>query len=267
MKIDLHNHSNYSDGLLSVEDLIKLAQKKNIDIMALTDHDSVYGVLEAVKYGEKYGVKVIKGIELSTYYNNESVHIIGLFKKGIVPNEIYNLQEEMNKKRRSRAIIMMNKVKEIYGVNMDIEKLLESKDIITRGNMFTHLVEYNKDIDPSELNKMISNDSKAYIESAKFDTAYGIEYLKKNNCFTIYAHPTLSKPETVEEVLKLGVEGIEYNYPKNKAGDKERFIELAKKYNILLSAGSDFHGDIKHDMIGTSTLPYQEFLKIWEVIK
>ena len=267
MKIDLHNHSNYSDGLLSVEDLIKLASSKHIDIMALTDHDCVYGVQEAVLCGEKNGIKVLKGIELSTVYNRESVHIIGLFKKGIVPNEIYGLQEEMNKKRRNRTILMMNKIKEIFGVNMDISKLLESKDIITRGNMFTHLVEYNKDIDPKELNKMISNDSPAYIESAKFETKDGIEYLKRNNCFTIYAHPTLSNVETVEEVLKLGVDAIEYNYPKNKEGEDEKFRELASKYNILLSAGSDFHGDLKHDMIGTSTLPYEEFLKIWEVIK
>ncbi len=267
MKIDLHNHSNYSDGVLSVLDLIKLASSKKIDIMAITDHDSVYGVEEAVSYGEKYGVQVIKGIELSTVYNRESVHVLGLFKHGIVPQEIYNLQVEMNKKRRERSILMMNKVKEIFNVEMDISKLLESKDIITRGNMFSHLVEYNPTIDPKELNKMISNDSPAYIESAKFETKYGIEYLKRNNCFTIYAHPTLSKFETVEEVLKLGVDAIEYNYPKNKEGDKERFIELAKKYNILLSAGSDFHGDLKHDMIGTSTLPYEEFLKIWEVIK
>jgi predicted metal-dependent phosphoesterase TrpH len=81
MKVDLHNHSIYSDGLYSIEELLKIAKDNSIDVMALTDHDSCYGCMEAISLGLKYNITVIPGIELSTVYNGESVHIVGLFVK------------------------------------------------------------------------------------------------------------------------------------------------------------------------------------------
>jgi 3',5'-nucleoside bisphosphate phosphatase len=267
MKADLHNHSNYSDGLYSVSDLLKIAKMHNVDVMALTDHDSTYGCKDAIIEGEKLGITVIPGIELSTRYKGESVHIIGLFKNNYIPSEIKNIADDIKAFRVKRAINMMNNIKNIFNVKMDIDKFLKGKDVITRGNMFSHLLEYNPNISREEISKMISNDSPAYIESARFNTKEGIEFLKKNNCLTIYAHPTLSSQDIVEDVIKFGVDAIEYKYPKNKDGDMERYKDLALKYNLLLSAGSDFHGDSNHAMIGTSYLDYLEFGKIKEALK
>ena len=70
MKIDLHNHTNYSDGVMTPEELLIHAKERNVDIMALTDHDSVFGCEEIEELSKKYGVKIIKGMELSTYYDN-----------------------------------------------------------------------------------------------------------------------------------------------------------------------------------------------------
>ena len=86
MKVDLHNHTNYSDGVLSPSLLIDRAIKNHVDIFALTDHDSVFGCDEIVKLAENKNIKVIKGMELSTEYKGESVHIITLFKDNIIPN-------------------------------------------------------------------------------------------------------------------------------------------------------------------------------------
>lgn len=267
MKIDLHNHSNYSDGLYSVEELIEIAKKNKIDVMALTDHDSTYGCNEAIEYGKKYGVKVIAGLELSTVYKGESVHIIGLFKQNYIPNEIRNIADDIKEYRKQRAINMMNNIKNIYGVNIDVLEFVQNKDVITRGNMFNYLIKHNPNLTKEEVSNFISNKSPAYIEAAKFSTKDGIDFLKRNNCITIYAHPTLSPKEIVEDVIKFGVDGIEFNYPKNKIGDKKRFKNLAKKYNLLLSAGSDFHGDINHANIGTSTLDEKLWNKIMEALK
>ncbi len=267
MKADLHNHSNYSDGLYSVSDLLKIAKMHDVDIMALTDHDSTYGCTEAIIEGKKLGITVIPGIELSTRYKGESVHIIGLFKNNYIPDEIKNIADDIKSFRVKRAINMMNNIKNIYNVKMDIPKFLEGKDVITRGNMFSHILEYNPNLSCEEISKMISNDSPAYIESARFSTKEGIEFLKKNNCITIYAHPTLSSQDIVLDVIKFGVDGIEYKYPKNKDGDMEKYKALAKEYNLLLSAGSDFHGDINHAMIATSYLDDIEWNKIKEALK
>ena len=79
MKADLHMHSVHSDGTYEVKNLLDYAKTKGLDIVALTDHDSVEGVSEAVDYGKKIGIKVIPAMELSTYYNGESVHVLGYF--------------------------------------------------------------------------------------------------------------------------------------------------------------------------------------------
>ena len=267
MKVDLHNHSIYSDGLYSIEELLKIAKDNSIDVMALTDHDSCYGCMEAISLGLKYNITVIPGIELSTVYKGESVHIVGLFKNNYIPDEIKHISDDIKAYRLKRARIMMERIKDIFKVNMDIDKMLLNRDIVTRGNMFQHIMEYNPDLTKDMVNKMVSNTSPAYVEAAKFSTKDGIDFLKRNNCLTIYAHPTLSSKEIVEDVIKLGVDGIEYNYPKNKLGDREWFISLAKKYNLYLSAGSDFHGDINHALIGTSTLDMDLWNKIKEALK
>ena len=263
MKVDLHNHSTYSDGIYTVPELISIARAKGADVIALTDHDSVYGVEEALILGIKNGIKVIPGVELSTYHNDESVHIIGLFKNNYVPKAMYEFSDEMKRIRRQRCIDMMNKIGEIYNLNINLSDLLD-KDVITRGNMFQSLMKSNPDKTKEEINFYVSHKSKAYIEVAHFDTKKGIEFLKKNNCITIYAHPCLNSRKTILDVLKFKVDGIEYKYPQNKKGDEAYFKKLAIDNNLLLSAGSDFHGDVNHSDMLTSTIDYEEYIRILE---
>lgn len=253
MKVDLHNHSLYSDGLYSVYDLVKIAKVNNIDVIALTDHDSVYGSIEFLKYTKEFNIKGICGIELSTTHNNESVHIVGLFKNNIIPEYMYTFSDMIKKKRYERAILMLNKIKDIYHININFN-LIKNRDVITRGNMFQIILASNPGIDVKDANFYISHKSKAYIEAAYFNTFDGIKFLHENNCICIYAHPTLNSKETILDVVKMGLDGIEFRYPKNKDGEEEYFKDLAIKNNLFLSAGSDFHGDINHAMIGTSTI-------------
>ena len=263
MKIDLHNHSTHSDGKLSVENLIKHAHENGVGVMALTDHDNTFGCDEAILYGNKYGVNVLKGLELSTTYKGEPVHIIGLFKNAYIPDEIIKMALETKKSRRERAILMLKNIRDIFNVEINLDDIL-SCEVITRGNMFQHITKYNPNIPHEEVNKMVSRKSPAYIEAAKFGTKEGIEFLKNNNCITILAHPTLNSKEIVLDVCKMGVDGIEYRYPKNKPGEEGFFKSLAKEYNLLLSAGSDFHNDSNHADIGTVSLDLEDFKKIEE---
>ena len=121
MRIDLHNHTFHSDGILSEEELVKRAKLNHVDIFALTDHDSVFGDDKIVEIGKKYGIKVIKGLELSTYYKGESVHIICLFKDNIIPKAMLDFSIEIKEKRKNRAILMMQKIHDIYGLNIDLD--------------------------------------------------------------------------------------------------------------------------------------------------
>ena len=264
MKVDLHNHTIHSDGKLTSEQLIKRAISNNVDIFAITDHDSVYGCDEIEKLASGTGVKVIKGMELSTYYKGESVHIVCLFKNNIVPDEMLKFSNELKERRINRAILMMNKIHDIYGVNINIEKLLEKGEIITRANMLRNIAEEN-DITLEEARFYVSDKSKAYIPSTKMSVSDGLDFAKKSGAIVILAHPCLLKEEYVEEILKPGFDGIEARYA-NPKNDENKFIALAKKYNLFISAGSDCHGDSTHADIGTATLSESEFEPIAKLL-
>ena len=98
MRIDLHNHTIHSDGVLNEEELILRAKKNNVDVFALTDHDSVFGCKRILELSKKYDIKVILGMELSTLYKGDQVHIVCLFKNNNIPDKMLQFSIEINKK-------------------------------------------------------------------------------------------------------------------------------------------------------------------------
>lgn len=268
MRVDLHNHTNHSDGILTEEQLVKRAVLNHVDVFALTDHDSVFGCDEIERIGKLYGVRVIKGMELSTYYKGESVHVVCLFKNNIIPESMWKFSRDLKEKRKKRAIDMMNKIHDIYGMKIDLDKLLKG-EVITRANMLNNIAECNN-IPREEAAKYIKNDSLAYIPSTKLPTEEGVKMAREADCVVIFAHPCLLKhQEYVEEILEYGFDGIEVKYPSAK-NDEKHFRELAKKWHLLPSAGSDCHRgaepDGDHGDIGTCTLDLEEFKPIAELL-
>ena len=265
MKIDLHNHTTYSDGLFTPEELINIAIQQGVGCFAITDHDSVFGCDEIQEAAKKYDIHVISGMELSTYYKGEPVHIVCLFKNNIVPEKLLEFSINKKHERKNRAIKMMTLIRDIYGVKIDLDSLINDSEIITRANMVYNIVKCNG-ITQAEASKYVNNDSKAYIPSTKMSVDEGLKLAKEAGALTILAHPCLLPREYVLEIIDKGFDGIEVWYPFNKGDDAEFFTELALKYNLLKSAGSDFHGDEnkKHAMIGTSVLNEELFEPIKE---
>ncbi|MBR6071497.1 MAG: PHP domain-containing protein [Acholeplasmatales bacterium] len=265
MRADLHCHSIYSDGKLGLEELVKHSRDRGIDVLALTDHDTVLGDDLIIEYGNKYGVKVIKGIELSCRFNGETIHIVGLFKNNIVPKEMVDLSNELEEKRKKRAIDMALGIRDIYNICIDIDKLISDNKIITRKNILDHILS-NNDISLEEAKFYISKECKAYISSFKFDVKDGIDLLHKNNCICILAHPCLIKSKDVlDEVVKMPFDGIEARYANSK-NNYELFLSIAKKYGLFISAGSDFHGDKSHGDIGDCYLDDKEVDLVLKVL-
>ena len=181
---------------------------------------------------------------------------------------MWNFSKDLKEKRRKRAIDMMNKIHDIYGLKIDLDSLLLG-EVITRANMLNNIAKCNN-LTREEAQKYISNDSLAYIPSTKMSTEDGVKLARSANCVVIFAHPCLIKnQEYVEEILKFGFDGMEVRYP-SKKNDEKHFRELAKKWNVLVSAGSDCHrGEEKdgdHADIGTSTLDLDEFMPIAKLL-
>ena len=266
MKVDLHNHTLYSDGVKTCKELVDLAIEQGLDVIALTDHDSVFGVDETYEYGKEKGLFVLKGLELSTFHKGQTVHIVALFKENNVPSSMYEFSKSIIDGRINRARKMMENIESIFNVNVNYDILFNNATIITRGNMFRCILESNPGIDIKEANFMVSNDSPAYIPSGKTSTVDGLAFLKKHGAICILAHPTDIKDGLKEEIISLGFDGIESRYPTNKPGEEEYFDKLAVKYNLFKSAGSDYHGDPNHAMVGTCTLNEEEFNVIKQIL-
>lgn len=221
-KGDFHIHSTESDGELKPGELVLLAKERRVDIIALTDHDTINGNKQAVKVGEIFGVKVIPGIELSTRYKGNKVHILGYFTDDNYTND------------ELKMILSNLRKKKFKACQQHFKGQLSFKS-----------------------------------EGGKISTAAGIELLHYFNAKVVLAHPTRLKREVFENVINLNFDGIEARYYRNKPGEEEYFINIAKEKNIVYTAGSDFHRlskeDLKHGTLGQIYLEdeeIEEFLKI-----
>lgn len=273
MKIDLHTHSNKSDGILSPKELVHLAKNQGVDILALTDHDTVAGVAEAVEEGKNINLRVIPGIELSTQYRESTVHVLGYFTDESYKDEnLINFLKDLELHRISRGKKIVENLKTYFDIDLDFEKVLkESKGVLARPHIAKAIIDagYNYTFDKI-FDKLLGNNSPAYVPNKKVSTLEGINLLKKYGCVTSFAHPVLIKKHYLEEIANLPFDCLEGFYYKNSSGDERRFINLSKKSNKGLTCGSDFHGhgkgDTKHGYVGCMNVPLEYISSFLEML-
>ncbi len=256
LRADLHMHSVYSDGTLTIKKLMDYAKIKKLDIIAITDHDSTEGVLEALEYAKEINIKVIPGIELSTEHNGESVHVLGYFK-GIVPDEIKKFSAEQHKFRRERIYKMAMNMVELYGFKINFERLMKPIGTITRAHLIREIALSNPEYEKEYVFKnYLTEGCPGYISSTKLKTEDGIKFLKDNGAIVVIAHPTLLKKNDILELINDDVDGLEAIYPKNKHSDETIFRKICEEKNMIITAGSDYHGiiDYSHEDLAYNVL-------------
>ena len=241
-KADLHVHTIMSDGMHTVEELIKMCKARGVTTIAITDHDTTKALQNIPSSSD---VNIINGIELSTTFDNKSVHILGYY----INPEDKALNEKLKflrEKRKTREKRMVKKLKEIEGINIDYEEIKEKnpKSAIGRVHIAKELFEkhYVKNI-AEAFEKYIGDDSPCFIRNEKLTIKEAVNLIKNAGGISFLAHPGLIKDmESYEEILKYGIEGIEVFYPKHSEKQRQFFYDLAIKNNLLISGGSDFHG-------------------------
>lgn len=257
-KGDFHSHSSESDGTLSPKNLVNLAKSIGIDIMALTDHDTTTGIKAAVVAGNEIGLKVIPGMELSTRYNNESVHVLAYFKDDCYKNKDFqDFLENITNYRIKRAEMITSNLRKYFNIDIDYKKVLENaKGVVARPHIAKTIIDAGYEYSLDYIFKNIINEeSPAYVPNKKLSLEDGIKLLRSVNSVIVLAHPVLVKKTPVEDLMKFDFDGLEAIYPLNKPEDTERFLCIAKDYNKLVTAGSDFHSgkeaDTKHGTFGS----------------
>jgi 3',5'-nucleoside bisphosphate phosphatase len=246
---DLHLHSNHSDGSLCPSDVVETAISKNLEAMALTDHDSISGVAEAREAaGER--IEVIAGVEFGTPHENiklPEVHIVGLF---LDPehDELQASLELWRQKRHGRAMAMIEKLNQL-GLEMRPDDVLSIADggSISRLHIAKALQSkgYITTIQ-SAFRRYIGNGGPAFVARERPPTHTIIDLIHRAGGVAILAHPALSVPDdTIPIFAEMGVDGIEAYCIDHSWVEINHYEEMAKFYGLLVSGGSDCHGHNK----------------------
>lgn len=272
--VDLHVHSNASDGTFSPAEVVKQAADAGLAAMALTDHDNVRGVEEALLAAEALreqgrDIRVIPGIELSVGHEHGDIHVLGLFID--THHEVF-LKEtgEAVQGRKRRNEQMVQNLAEA-GIAITMQDLLEGNPdtVVTRAHFSRYLIKagYAKDMKDA-FAKYLNPDTPYYVPRAYVTKKRGIELIRMAGGIPILAHPLHYKLQIkeleylVEELKSYGLVGLEAMYSNHSGEDEVYLRQLAKKNSLLLSGGSDYHGSNKPDIhIGTGRgnlkVPYE----------
>lgn len=244
---DLHVHTSCSDGTSSPHEVVEEAARIGLKTIAITDHDTIDGVLPAQKEALKRNVHVIPGVEVSGYVPPYEIHILGLF----IDIDDRNLTEKLiqiNEERVARLSTIVEKLRAV-NVNIETEDILRLAGSSPPGRM--HVAEvlidrgYCSNI-PETFNKYIGDDCPAYVPKITLTPEQAIELIHGAGGVSVYAHPGLSRKDGLIPLLvESGLQAIEVYYPSYPPDIVEKYLGIAKKYNLIPTGGSDFHGSRK----------------------
>ena len=278
---DLHSHTKSSDGDLSVEELLTLASERQIDELAITDHDSVDSLGEAVSVAEamsvedNYGVRVIPGVEISAKAGKkqETVHIVGLqveHQHSGLQTFLRNIQD----KRRQRALEIAQKLEAagVKGAQPDIEYFIDSQPMVCRTHLAQYLLERGvvKTFGDA-FKKYLAKGGKAFVKDDWFEMEDAVAMIRQAGGIPVLAHPTRygmgsNKLKAIIEQFKdAGGQGLEVCYPNIHPGQKNLLADWCLKYNLMASQGSDFHSPHKPwALLGKFAPLPEKVVPVWE---
>jgi predicted metal-dependent phosphoesterase TrpH len=269
MFADLHMHTSFSDGTYSPEELAAHGKKHNLAAMALTDHDTVEGCARMATACNSLGIEFINGTELTAELNGIELHLIGYF---VDTNNSRLLSEiaEFQRVRQERIHDMVARLN-----RMNIPLTAQSVFAIAncqspgRPHVGRALVKAGLCGSMDEaFDRFLKKGRPAYVPKAKMSALHAVELIHQAGGLAVMAHPALNESDSVIPVLvNAGVDGIECFHTKHSPADSKHYLNVANKYGLLVTGGSDCHGMSKgRPLIGTVKLPYEYVQKMKEVV-
>lgn len=257
--VDLHVHSTASDGTFAPKEVVKLAAKAGLSAFALTDHDTVKGVDEAIEAAEKLNLEVIPGVEISTRYKEKEIHIVGLFLDHHNSQLLAGLGNEIDIRNKRNQMLIEKFNENGFPVTMEEMLTMFPDSVITRAHFASYMVKkgYVKST-LDAFNRYLGEGMPLYVPRDKKSPEEAIKLITSAGGVAILAHPLLYHLTMGElrdlciMLKKLGLVGIESMYSTYKGFDELFVKNLAKEVGLLESGGSDFHGANKpHIKIGS----------------
>lgn len=257
--IDLHVHSTFSDGTLTPQELIRLAENRGVEAMALCDHNTVAGLPDFLAAAESSRVEAIPGIEFSTDYGDRELHLLGLFLQPQHYASVTQLVEEMWLRKEQSNIRLIDGLN-AAGIRLDYEAIKAGtpNGQVNRAVIAAEMVRLGYCASVSEcFSRWLSPRHGYFVPPKRLDVFETIRFIKSIGAVAVLAHPFLNlDPDPLRVFLPLakecGLDGMEVYYPKFDPQATALAEQIVKEFGLLPSGGSDFHGANKPDIaLGT----------------
>jgi predicted metal-dependent phosphoesterase TrpH len=245
-RIDLHSHTVASDGKNTPTENVQLAIEKGLKAIAITDHDTVSGIQEALHAAEELDLEVVPGIEISTLEQGQDIHVLGYF----IDYQNPSFQDELEKLRGTRNIrnkMIIEKLNEL-GIEISIEEVY-AKQTQKYGNVGRpHIADVLMDkgiVDSLEqaFEEYLGREGKAYTNPPRISPDAGVQLIQRYGGIPVLAHPGLyDYDEVIEHLVGIGLKGLEVYHPDHSPAEVEKYKSIAEKLNLVATGGSDYHG-------------------------
>jgi len=256
-RIDLHCHSTASDGTLSPAQVVQLAADRNLSALSLTDHDTIAGIAEAAAAAQAAGIDFLSGIEISAEFPHPAtLHLLGY---GVDPHSptLRDLTNTLLAGRDNRNPKIIAKLQSLnVAITMEEVENEAGGNVLGRPHIAAILVRkgYVSSIKQA-FDKYLALGGLAYFDKERLSPPQAIAMIRQSGGLAVLAHPSQLRTENdaqLETILKnlidLGLQGIEVYHSDHDAAWVNKSIALARKYNLLQTGGSDFHGTNKKDI-------------------
>lgn len=265
MFADLHLHTNFSDGTYTPEELVSQAAKQRLAAIALTDHDTVEGCERAANACRALEIEFIAGTELTAEQSDNEIHILGYLIDTHNPKLLSEIAK-FQAVRQSRIHEMVAKLNEL-NVPLRAEDVFALANCRSPGRPHVARALVKEGLVGSldeAFERFLKKHRPAWVPKAKMSAQVAIELIHQANGLAVMAHPGLNRSdEVIPDLVEAGLDGIECFHTKHSTVIAEHYLEIADKFNLLVTGGSDCHGLSKgKPLIGTIRLPYQHVEKL-----
>jgi 3',5'-nucleoside bisphosphate phosphatase len=248
LKIDLHTHTTYSDGVYSPEELIKKAKKHELDVISITDHDSINGIKEAVECAKDHNIEIIPGVEISTDVDDKEIHLLAYFID-IDHEELTKYLSFFRDERLHRAKRIIQKLIKL-GLKISIDDVLDraKNSAIGRPHIAYTMLDLGLIKNYQEaFERYIGDYGPAFERKIHVSVQSALKLIYDAGGLSFIAHPGFMKEALLTSLIKAGIDGIECVHPSHNENQVKFYRGIVNQYCLLESGGSDFHGGKKLD--------------------
>jgi len=248
---DLHNHTRYSDGRDSPADIVRAAAERGLGAVAITDHDCVDGVEEALAAGAKLGVDVVPGVEVSSYIGPVEVHVLGYFVD-VRDGGFLRVLGEYREERVARLGKMLGKLASM-GIDIELGEVMAvaGSGSVGRPHLARALVEAGHASSVRDaFGRFVGDGGPAYVPRERISPREAVRIIKGSGGIPVLAHPGgMGNDGIIPALVADGIEGIEVYYSTHKPSAVRRYLGVARESGLVVTGGSDYHGSMKGEKV------------------